>query len=99
MLNRENPCLMVNRYLDVCIYRLHIALCSVGNGKAFPRFTLPPGCTPPALAEGCVLAVLQGCPATFFIQKAPSCQDVFIIQVKIAQEVTISKTFSQEHCV
>lgn len=95
----KNPCLIVNRYLDVCIHSLYLILCSVGNVKGFPHVTLPPGCTPPALAEPCVLAVLPGCPATFFIQKASSCQDVFIIQVKIAQEVTISKTFSQEHCV
>lgn len=64
-----------------------------GNVKGFPRFTLLPGCSPPALAAAGVLAVLQGCPATFFIQKAPSCQDGFIIQGKIAQEVTISKDF------
>lgn len=85
----------------MCAYkeRVHLTLCSAGSVKGFPHFTLLPGCTPPALAEVCVLAVLQGCPATFFIQKAPRCQDIFIIQVKIAQEVTISKIFSQEHCV
>lgn len=64
-----------------------------GDVKGFPRFTLLPGCSPPALAAAGVLAVLQGCPATFLIQKAPSCQDGFIIQGKIAQEVTISKAF------
>lgn len=99
MLNRENPCLMVNRYLDTRTKRLHLSQCFTDNVKGFLCFTLLPGCTPPALAVVSVLALLQGCPATFFIQKAPSCQDVFISQVKTAQEVTITKTFSQEHCV
>lgn len=68
-------------------------MCSVGSMEGFPQFSLLPGWTLLALAELSVLDVLHRCPSKFSFKKAPTHQEVFIISVKTAQEVTISKNF------